>query len=373
MITALLWKELLQTLREWRALSLIFLTPVLFSLLMGWAVRRAQRSEPLQNVQTFSLAFSQKMSSNLQPWMDSLHRAFRTIPHPHPREAVASGIVALGLEPGTGETLHVFFRSRDPQSLDALQELQRILERVRQTHLKRFLREAGYRPPVVDHPLAVDPSPGSRRESPWSLQIQRFSTRIVVYLALMFLLMASMQVATDLSIGEKERGTMESFLATGASRAAVVLSKTLVAAAAGMIAAGIVFFNLGGVRLGEVPPPPAWKILAVWGASLPIAVFSALSFLLVGSLSASLKEAQALNGMVLTLYFGAISLASLPLSLPFTPYLPVGSAAHFLNLFMAGFPVGPSLVLTLGLHGLLAGGLFGILVQVYRRGWLWIR
>lgn len=372
-MVALVWKEFLQTVREWRALSLIFLTPTVFSLLMTWAVDHAQRSQTFQRAQAFRMAIPPSFLQDVsEEWANTLLEPFQVIPHEDPSRAVLNREVDVGLQPTPGGTLRVFFRSNDPRSMDAFQELNQDVDVVRQKDLERFLQHYRYRPPFYLDPKAVDEK-ASQQDIPWYRQIRRFSTRLIIYMAFVFLLMASMQVATDLSIGEKERGTMESLLATGASRMAIVSSKALISAVAGLTASGIVLGILRGMTLGQVSPLPWGKILSVWIFLIPIAFLSALSFLLVGSLASSIKEAQALNGMVLTVYFGAISLAALPLSLPVLPYLPVGSAAHFLNLFLAGFPVGWPLGITLWVHGGLAGLLLGALVWVYDRGWLWIR
>lgn len=361
----LLLKELLQTVREWRALALVFLTPALFSWLAAWALERAFRAEEIPALPRYRLVIS---PSDTLP--EPVTRRFRVVGMDDPQQAVLDRVGEIGLV-RVQDTFKVFYRKDDPQSLDAFQALQTLLEDLREQDLKAFLSRAGYRPPFEILPVAV----GSEAETanPWTRQIQRFSTRFIVYLAMVFLLMASMQIATDLSIGEKERGTMEPFLATGVSREGIVMSKMVIATLAGMIAAGIVLFNLRNLQFGPSSSPEAWRLVAVWVLLLPAGLVSALSFLLVGSFAASIKEAQALNGLVLTIYFGAVSLSALPFSLPFVNVLPVGSLTHYLNLFLAGFPVGQALGLNAGLHLIWALLLFWLALSVYRRGWLWLR
>ncbi len=365
MMGALLLKEILQTVREWRALGLVLLTPFLFSWLASWLLTRAVQTEELASLPRFRLVTSADTLPSL------LEQRFLIEKVSDPRREVENGTGDLGLVT-RGDTLEVLFRQDRPRSLDALQFLQTLVENLKDQDLQAFLERAGYHPPYTLVPVAVGPSPPGEG-NPWKRQIQRFATRFIVYLAMVFLLMASMQIATDLSIGEKERGTMEAFLASGVSRWGIVVSKTLVATLAGMIAAGIVLFNLRGLHLGAAPPPGPLKLLTVWMFLLPAGLVSALSFLLVGSLASSIKEAQALNGLVLTVYFGAVSLSALPFTLPFMEVLPVGSLTHYLNLYLAGFPVGSALGLSVGLHLVWAGGLFFLVVAIYRRGWLWLR
>jgi len=365
MMRALLLKEILQTVREWRALGLVFLTPFLFSWLAAWLLNRATKAEELASLPRFRLAASADTLPSL------LQERFRLERVSDPRKAVEAGGADLGLAV-RGDTFEVLFRQDHPRSLDAFQVFQTLMDEMKERDLQAFLERAGYRPPYVILPLAVGPAP-SGEGNPWKRQIQRFATRLIVYLAMVFLLMASMQIATDLSIGEKERGTMEAFLASGVPRWGIVGSKTLVATLAGMIAAGIVLFNLREIHLGTAEPPDGLELLAVWFFLLPAGLVSALSFLLVGSLASSIKEAQALNGLVLTLYFGAVSLSALPFTLPFLEVLPIGSLAHYLGLYLAHFPVSGALGLAAGLHLVWAGVLFFLVLSIYRRGWLWLR
>ncbi len=365
MMRALFLKEILQTVREWRALGLVFLTPFLFSWLAAWFLTRATQAEELASLPRFRLV---TLADTLPPL---LRERFRVETGADPRKAVEAGAADLGLVVRE-DTLEVIFRQDRPRSLDALQFFQTLVDEMKEQDLQAFLERAGYRPPFVMVPVAVGPSP-SGEKNPWKRQIQRFATRFIVYLAMVFLLMASMQIATDLSIGEKERGTMEAFLASGVPRWGIVVSKVLVATFAGMIAAGIVLFNLRGLQLGSAPPPGTFRLIAVWLLLLPAGLVSALSFLLVGSLASSIKEAQALNGLVLTVYFGAVSLSALPFTLPFMEVLPIGSLTHYLNLFLAGFPVKSALVFSAGFHLLWAGGFFLLVLAIYRRGWLWLR
>lgn len=364
MIRTLLLKEILQTIREWRAVGLVFLTPALFSWITAWALSRANRAEDLTTLPRYRLIAS-------TPDLPSpLPERFQIEVQDDPKGAVEQGKGELGIL-RVRDTFQVFFRKNDPRSLDAFQALQTLLEELRERDLKTFLARAGYAPPFEVVPVAVGPEEGAT--NPWHRQIQRFATRFIVYLAMVFLLMASMQIATDLSIGEKERGTMEAYLATGAPRWGIVAGKTGVATLAGMIAAGIVLINLRNLQFGGASPPEGWRLVTVWLLLLPAGLVSALSFLLVGSLASSIKEAQALNGLVLTVFFGAVSLSALPFSLPLVEILPVGSLTHYLNLFLAGFPVIRPLGFTVGLHLFWSGLLFAFVVSIYRRGWLWLR
>jgi sodium transport system permease protein len=151
--------------------------------------------------------------------------------------------------------------------------------------------------------------------------------KVISLFLLIFIFTGGAVVATDLIAGEKERGTLETLLTTGAGRAEIVAAKLLVILAVALIitliqAANVlvyVGFKLIPVSVdfaAAVSPSVALLLLVLF---LPMAALAASVLLLVSGYAKSYKEAQ--------LYFLPVFLMGLlPAVVPFLPGLPLRSA-----------------------------------------------
>jgi sodium transport system permease protein len=150
----------------------------------------------------------------------------------------------------------------------------------------------------------------------------------------------SMQIATDSTAGERERGSLEPLLVNPAPRGALVTGKWLAASAAGLVTVTLTTalwvamprvlpLEDMGIRF-RLGPEHAGSILA---AVAPLSFFWAALQASVATLAKSFKEAQS--------YMGVLTLA--PMIPPLVGALyPIGSAP-----WMAVVPMlGPSVVLT---------------------------
>ena len=126
----------------------------------------------------------------------------------------------------------------------------------------------------------------------------------------MFIILAAfvggMQIATDATAGERERGSLEPLLVNPAPRLAFVAGKWLAASAVGMVAAVLttaLCMNLPrflpledmGVRF-RLGPEYAGAIL---GAVLPVCLFTAALQAFVSTFARSFKEAQSYMGFLM--------------------------------------------------------------------------
>jgi sodium transport system permease protein len=116
--------------------------------------------------------------------------------------------------------------------------------------------------------------------------------------------MGAFYPAIDVLVGERERRTLESLLATGASRAAIVVGKYLTVVAAAVVAGSL---NLGSMLLtgfqfirsmGELGADefalPATAVPTMLLGSLLIGAFLGAAMVLLASLARTFKEGQSL-------------------------------------------------------------------------------
>jgi sodium transport system permease protein len=126
---------------------------------------------------------------------------------------------------------------------------------------------------------------------------------ILPYLVIIFCLTWAMPPAIDLTAGEKERGTMETVIASPAGRVEIVLGKFLVVALAGIVAAALVltsfsvFVIAGAGLIGRINKNFVLSIsgpamVTVFVMILPLAVMFAAVLMAIALKAKSYREAQ---------------------------------------------------------------------------------
>ena len=151
--------------------------------------------------------------------------------------------------------------------------------------------------------------------------------RMLTLLLLFFMMMAGAMVASDLIAGEKERGTLETLLTSGATRVEIVTSKQLVIMAVALTITCIQALNLlvyVGLRVIPVPAnfaeaaPPHVALLLLF-LFLPVTGVVGSVLLLTSGYAKTYKEAQ--------MYFTPVFLIGLaPALVPMLPGLTLRSA-----------------------------------------------
>jgi sodium transport system permease protein len=138
---------------------------------------------------------------------------------------------------------------------------------------------------------------------------QQRAAQVLAFIPMFIVLAAfvgGMQIATDSTAGERERGSLEGLLVNPAPRAALVAGKCLAAAAVGMVTVGLstaLWANLPrflplqdmGIRFrigGE-------EIAGILAAGLPVCLFSAALQAYVATMARSFKEAQSYMGVLI--------------------------------------------------------------------------
>lgn len=218
--------------------------------------------------------------------------------------------------------LRLTFRGDRDDSAACMERMTKLLEDGRQRQRLEALAKAG---------LRVDLD-GVGRLTPVDLASKRQVAgltlgRALTFMVVIFLLTGGTMIATDTLAGEKERGTLETLLTTGASRLEIVLAKHLSVIAFGLLVTVIQLANLLVYVGFKLLPVPAGFAAAVTPGTvllllilfLPVAALVASVLLLVSGSARSYKEAQ--------LYFFPVFLIGMaPAVAPFLPGLELRSA-----------------------------------------------
>ena len=117
-----------------------------------------------------------------------------------------------------------------------------------------------------------------------------------------------MQIATDTTAGERERGSLESLLINPVPRESIVIGKWMAAVVFSACSVALTFFlclgvlqriplNEFGIRFAIGP----LEILGVLGATLPLALLATGLQIFIATFARSFKEAQSYLGMLIVL------------------------------------------------------------------------
>ncbi len=211
--------------------------------------------------------------------------------------------------------LTLFYRSDRDDSRRAAHEMADRLQRVRQRERLRLLATLGVRVPEGEPARTTIVNLASARQTA-GLALGRF---ITVFL-LLFIFTGAAILATDSLAGEKERGTLETLLASAVERREIIASKLLVVLTSALTVTAIQAVNFAlYVRLRIVPTQgdlasaisPATAVL-LFLLYLPVVALVSSVLLLASGWARSYKEAQ--------LYFLPVMLCTLAPAL--TPLLP---------------------------------------------------
>jgi sodium transport system permease protein len=141
---------------------------------------------------------------------------------------------------------------------------------------------------------------------------------LIPYFIIIFSLMGALHPAMDLTAGEKERGTMETILASSVSRGELVMGKFLLVLTTSLLTAVISLTSYamtlkytpseatrgvgtrGGAALGQMGQFSLQSLALVFGMVLPLAVFFSATLIALSLIARSYKEAQSYTGPLMT-------------------------------------------------------------------------
>jgi sodium transport system permease protein len=267
------------------------------------------------------------------------------------RPAVEQKSVIAGVEEveraGQPPEIRVYSDNSNPASAAASDRIRTALNEVRDAAVREKLRASNV-PESVLNPFAV-----SRvNVAPPKKMAGMMWGSMLGYLLLLLMFSGGMYPVIDMTAGEKERRTLESFLATPAGRNEIVMGKMLAAMTASFLTA---MLTLGSIivsvranqmssRSAEVRqmfstiPLDTNTVLLIVLTLAPLCVFAAAVMIAIAMFARSFKEGQSyLTPLVMAVIFPAL-LGGLP-QLELTPALcliPIFNASQLIRGIMLG-------------------------------------
>lgn len=346
-IASIYRKELINVIRDRRAMMAMILIPVvLYPLLMLGFLRAVESDELHLRSQTFLVETdSQDQAEQLRAIIDSVtHRnaenqaSFEIQPGTTPREMLGDQVqLRVSLQESARPepypphlAVTIVFNEINARSRTAMEQLTAAIGRFRDLVTRLSLeRILGGQPlvfattqPVVDFVL----SPVEIQTVSAATEQQRGGWALGLVLPVILVLMTitgAIYPAIDLTAGERERGTLEALLATPVPVLHLVTAKFLVVASIGLLAALInvlsvaATMHFGGLTQvfasGDVPVRfPASVLPIIVLSMVPFAMLSSAILVAVCSFARSYKEAQTYVTPVIILALLPAVAATLP-------------------------------------------------------------
>jgi len=302
-------KELVDSFRDKRALASILLSILVGPLITGFMMNRiADRQKDADDVRIPIVGA--RNAPALVQWLSQQSGVMVATGPGDPEQAVRdqTEYVVLVVPPGYAED----FRSSRPASIKvvadgARADTQGQVQRV-QRLLAQYSAEIGALrligrgvSPAAATPLKVEDVEVSTT--------QQRAAKLLSVIPLMVLLAAftgAMQLATDATAGERERGSLEALLVNPVPRGALALGKVMASALAGMLAvmvtAGLCTALLRFIPLQELGMRFRFgtpHMVGLMAAALPVCLLTASVQSCVATLAKSFKEAQTYMGILI--------------------------------------------------------------------------
>jgi sodium transport system permease protein len=206
-----------------------------------------------------------------------------------------AGLIARG----DSVKVELRYKDADNKSSEAAQRLKPVLDEVRQGLTLEWARSRGAK---AEAPPAISVE---RKDVSSKREVGRYVAALLIPYLLIFMVAAgAMQTAVDATTGEKERSTLETILATAATRAELVLGKVLAVLTASLTGAVTGIFGLWltfgvlakqmemmqsqALELSIGPDKMLWLFLTL----LPAAIFLAAVLVAIGCFARSMREGQ---------------------------------------------------------------------------------
>jgi len=379
-IQAIYRKEMLDLLRDRRTLISMLVVPlVVFPLIMQVALRLTSRIEERSEIEAKTLGIAAHVST--PSVRDALAKIGLPIvdrddlPSSVEKKAVAAAIEEL---PGTPPQMHIYVDGSNPTSSAAGDKIRIALDELKNQEIRGSLRNSGI-PESVLTPFTVKRTnvAGARKMagSIWGTMLP--------YLLLLLMFTGGMYPIIDMTAGEKERKTLEAFLASPASRQEIVLGKIFAAMTAifltAMLTLGSMVYSLKNVKLSSkseelkhmmdtIPlDPHTIGMIAV--ILIPMSIFAASLMFTIALFARSFKEGQSyLTPLALVVIFPAM-LGGLP-GFELTPALsmvPIFNASMMIRSVLLGDASMLNFAVTVGANVLYAGIAFLIATRMFQR------
>ena len=303
-------KELVDTLRDGRSVFAIFIFPFLLYPAMLFFTSWIQ-SKNIEAARTLQVRVGVVGAESLPFVIDSL-AAIRGVT-PVPMTAVPSDMEGAGVNavlvippdlPGAfarGDSVRVELQYKDAEDKSSAAErrIEPFLDNLNHMLTLQWARVHGasaVEPPVF--------RVGSRDTSSKSEVGRYIATLVIPYILIFMITAGAMHTAVDATTGEKERSTLETLLATSATRAELVFGKVLAVLTAAMTGAltGITGLWLTFAVIAKAFPSMQSrtleisigpdKLVLVFLTLLPVAIFLSATLVAIGCFARSMREGQ---------------------------------------------------------------------------------
>ena len=304
-------KEIIDALRDGRSVFAIFIFPfILYPAMMGFMSWIQSRNA--EDAKALSLRIGIVGDAQIPGLADSLRAVPGVLAVPlaaAPDRLDQAGVdAAIVIPPGVAERVargdsakvELLYKEADNRSSQAADRLEPVLDQVRRSLTVAWARSLGAnaeRPPtftVEKHDISSKSEMG-----------RFFAALLIPYLLVFLVAAGSMHMAVDSTTGEKERSTLETILATAASRSELVLGKTMAVLTASLTGAftGIlglwITFNLvapmfpgagrQSLQFAIGPDKAVWLLLTM----IPVAILISATLVAIGCFARGMREGQA--------------------------------------------------------------------------------
>ncbi len=309
-IGLLLRKELTDSLRDRRTLTMMLLLPALLypgTMLLVGSVMAAGKARLATEALTLAVASDDAekfLGSQPQPPHTSWKRMARTEGERALKEKEVWAVVDApvgsfdAVPRGEQASVTVLYTKRYDRSVEAFERIRKILELTAKNALEVRLGTAGL-PAQFANPVRIEPLDIDFQQDLGPL----IASRMLPIILVMMLFMGALYPAIDVTAGEKERGTLETLLVAPVRPIEVMAAKYLTVAAITSLAtcanlaamAGTFAFGLkvdGG--LNTTLHFTAGQVLTMLACLIPAAFMVSGVTLAIASLARNFKEAQSL-------------------------------------------------------------------------------
>ncbi len=378
-LRAVVHKELVDNLRDRRSVVSVLLFPLLGPLMLMLLAQVVADKQTLPDVVKMP-AIGADRAPRLREFLERNGVELTEPPDDYPDAIRAGDIHAVvefppefpeDLVAGRTASVKVW---RDRSSHDGAAEIQRVQELIagygaRLGALRLLARGVV---PEVASPISVEEVDLSTPE--------RLAARLLEMIPLFLIIAAligGMNVATDATAGERERGSLEPLLLNPVPRRTIVLGKWLSTTVFSAVVVGVTAIGFAiavrYVRLEEVGLQvhlsPA-RVLVMAAALAPLCAFASALLLLVATFARSYKEAQMYLSFLLMAPAGASVLLLLNPIRPSLPYMLIPTLAQQLLVsdLLRGEPASPALYVTAAVAALAGTALaIAVTARLFRR------
>ena len=360
MLAAIYRKEFLDVLRDRRALiSMVVVPLVVFPLLIGGMARLIPKIQERAEQEASTLSVAARIST---PGIrDGLEKAgLRLVEKDDLKAAVQDKSVGAAVEELPGQTgngipqIVIYVDASNDASNAAGTRIREALTELKDRQIRDSLRSSGISETVLSPFTVSRVNVAGDRKMAGAL----YGT-MLGYVLVLLMFTGGMYTVLDMTVGEKERKTLEALLASPARRSEIVMGKILVAITAVLATAaltlGSMIYTLKNSGLGTVNRPgremdvdlgrslgtvplDASTVGLIALIFIPLAVFAASLMFAIALKARSFKEGQTyLTPLIMLVIFPAL-LGGLP-GLKMTPALcliPIFNASQMIHGILIG-------------------------------------